>query len=204
MYIFPSRVDDELIETLASHPAICPYLDMPIQHVNSRLLKAMNRGHDKDHLIAIISKLRNRIPGLSLRTSLIVGFPGETEEDFEELLAFLREYPFDHIGCFAYSEEAQTRSAKLEGKLDAQTIRNRIKRVMDQQFDYVQRQHQHLIGTSVEVLYEGQGLARSYREAPDVDNVIEIENPEGLQIGAFYSAKITQATDGYDYRARIL
>ncbi len=197
MYIFPSRVNQDLIDVLASTPNIAPYLDMPIQHVNSALLKAMNRAHDQAHLRSILTELRKAIPHLSLRTSLIIGFPGETEVEFQELLDFLKAFPFDHIGCFAYSEEKETRSAKMEGKVDAETIRSRIKRVMDQQFEYVQAKHKALIGTELEAIYEGNGVARSYREAPDVDSVILLDSDIGLTVGQFYPLRLT-GVQGYD------
>lgn len=203
MYIFPSRVDDDLIEVLANEPTIAPYIDMPIQHVNSRLLKSMNRAHDKEHLIQIITKMKKSVPNLSLRTSLILGFPGETEEDVEELLAFLREHPFDHVGCFAYSEEKETRSAKLEDKVDPAIIQARIRRIMDQQYKQVQARHESWIGQEVEVVYEGQGIARSFREAPDVDSVIILSHTQGLQVGQFYKVKLT-GVQGYDCLGSVL
>lgn len=203
MYIFPSRVNQELIDVLASEPRICAYLDMPIQHVNSRLLKAMNRAHDKAHLSHSLSQLKKAIPHLSLRTSLILGFPGETEEDVEELLAFLREHPFDHVGCFAYSEEKETRSAKLGDKVDAPTIQARIRKIMDQQYNQVKARHTGYKGQVVEVIYEGQGIARSYREAPDVDTVILVPDSPDKIPGKFYQAQLT-GIKGYDCLAEWL
>ncbi len=203
MYIFPSRVDDELIRTLATTPNILPYLDMPIQHINSELLHLMNRRHDDKFLRSIITKLFDAIPNLALRTSLILGFPGETDAMFDELMAFVEEVPFSHIGCFSYSYEAETRSAKLPNSVPADIARKRIKQLMEKQKELIQKRNQTRIGTTEEVLFEGQNLARSYREAPDVDGVIVITNPEGAKAGHFYQARITQI-NGYDCIAELV
>ncbi len=197
MYIFPSRVDDELVETLATTPNIIPYLDMPIQHINSELLHLMNRRHDQAFLRSIIDKLFKAMPNLALRTSLILGFPGETQEMFDELMAFIEEVPFSHIGCFSYSHEAETRSAKLPDVVSAEVAQKRIRKLMEKQKQLIQKRNKSRIGQIETVLFEGHNIARSYREAPEVDGVIIIENPETLKPGQFYSAQITKI-NGYD------
>jgi ribosomal protein S12 methylthiotransferase len=203
MYIFPSRVTPELIQTMADTPAICHYIDMPIQHVNSRLLKQMNRAHDKDFLVDVLQQFKRTIPDLAIRSTFIVGFPGETQSDFEELLQFIEDNPFTHIGCFAYSEEKETRSAKFEDKIPSKDIQKRIKALMSKQLTLVKKRHEARIGQIETVLYEGQGIARSYQEAPEVDSVIYINNSEALIPGTFYNVKITNSKQ-YDLIAKIV
>lgn len=197
MYIFPSRVDDELINTLATTPNIAHYLDMPVQHINSDLLQLMNRRHDANFLKTIIAKLFKAIPDLSLRTSLILGFPGETEAMFDELVSFVEETNFSHIGCFSYSYEAETRSAKLGDSVPSDIAHKRIRILMEKQKQLVQKRNQKRVGQFEKVLFEGSNIARSYREAPEVDGVIIIKNPENLKPGQFYTVQITEI-NGYD------
>lgn len=203
MYVFPPRVNDELIQVLKSRPNICRYLDMPIQHVNSDLLLSMNRRYTNEYLRDCLNSLKAAMPDMVLRTSLILGFPGETEAHVEELLSFMEEFPFTQLGCFAYSEEKETRSARLEAKVEMPEIQSRIKRVMDAQYKIVQRTSAALVGTAVEVLYEGDGLARSFREAPDVDGRILLEAADNLIVGHYYQAVIT-GVKGYDLEARLV
>ncbi|NBV82704.1 MiaB/RimO family radical SAM methylthiotransferase, partial [bacterium] len=146
MYIFPPRVNAELIDTINAHPSIIPYLDMPVQHANTRLLELMNRKYSGEFLRGLITELITKIPTLVLRTSLILGFPTETEDDVQELLQFIEDYPFAHLGCFAYSEERETRSARLEPKLPIDEIQRRINRVMTRQAELVSRRNQALVG----------------------------------------------------------
>ena len=203
MYIFPSRVDDELIETLATTDNIIPYLDMPIQHINSELLGLMNRRHDQAFLREIIRKLYVAIPNLALRTSLILGFPGETEAMFEELMAFIEEVHFSHIGCFSYSHEAETKSARLPDVVAPDVAQKRIRQLMEKQKQLIQVRNQARLGQVETVLFEGQNLSRSTREAPEVDGVIVLTNPGACHPGRFYDAKITQI-NGYDCVAEVV
>ena len=202
MYIYPTRTDQELIDTLANTPNICRYLDMPIQHCNTEMLAKMQRRHDRPFLEDLIAKLFKAMPDLALRTSLILGFPGETEAIFDELMAFIEEVPFSHIGCFAYSHEAETRAAKLGDTVAPEIAQKRIRLLMEKQKQLIQTQNQNRVGQTEKVLYEGHNIARSYREAPEVDGVIVIQNPSGLKAGQFYNATITQA-NGYDCIAEV-
>ena len=197
MYIFPPRVDDELIATIKNTPNIINYIDMPIQHVNSDLLLAMNRRHDRSFLEGIVRDLRQEIPDLSLRTSLILGFPGETEAHVQELMNFIEEYPFNHIGCFTYSEERETRSARYEHKVDMLDAHQRVDMIMAHQQTLVQDRYPRLFGETLQMIYEGKGLARSYREAPDVDSHITLTDTQQLQPGQFLQGTL-RSSNGYD------
>ncbi|MGE4169212.1 MAG: 30S ribosomal protein S12 methylthiotransferase RimO [Candidatus Margulisiibacteriota bacterium] len=203
MYIFPPRVDEALVKVIKDNPTICRYLDMPIQHVNSELLKAMGRGSTQDDLRRIYTLFKQEIPELVFRTTLIIGFPGETEAHVDELIAFIEQYPFTQLGAFLYSEERETRSARLGDKVPREIAQKRLNRVMSAQKKSVQAQLASRKNETIQVLYEGDGIARSFREAPDVDGVVLIANPESLKPGQFYTATIT-GSKGYDTEARVL
>ena len=202
MYIYPSRVDDELIEVIKNEPKICNYMDMPVQHVSDFLLDRMRRRHDKAFLTGVMDKLFDRIPDFTWRTTFILGFPGETEDHVDELIDFIEKYPVTQLGCFPYSEERETRSARMDGKVAPDIIQNRIKRVMKRQYELVQARHIGMLGKKLTVLYEGNGLARSYREAPDVDGRIIVKGAEGLSSGSFVDVTLT-GTKGYDLLAEL-
>ena len=139
----------------------------------------------------------NEIPDLSLRSTFILGFPGETEAHVTELLDFIDTHPFSQIGCFTYSEERETRSARYDNKVDMDTAHQRVDQVMAHQFQLVQKRQPSLFGSNTQMIYEGQGIARSYKEAPDVDSKIIITEHQSLQPGQFFTGKITGA-QGYD------
>jgi ribosomal protein S12 methylthiotransferase len=201
MYIFPSRVDDELIYLLKNEPKLCRYMDMPIQHVNSELLEKMNRKHDKKFLEDILDKLFLDMPDFTWRTTFIVGFPGETEEHIDELIQFMEKYPITQLGCFPYSEERETRSARMTNKIAPDIIQKRIRRIMKRQYELVTERNKKLIGQTTQMLYEGNGEGRSYREAPDVDGRLLITNPTGMVAGKFYPVQI-ESVKGYDLNVR--
>ncbi len=203
MYIFPSRVDDALIRVIKNTPNITNYIDMPIQHVNSDLLKAMNRQHDKDFLKKILQDMKTEIPDLAIRSTFILGFPGETEAHVKELCDFIEEVPFDHIGCFTYSEERETRSARFSDKVAPETAKKWADQVMNKQYKLVQKYNKTHIGSVLECVYEGNGLARSFREAPDVDNAIVVESTKPLVPGQFYTVKLT-GQNTYDLLGTVL
>ncbi|NDD66271.1 30S ribosomal protein S12 methylthiotransferase RimO [bacterium] len=196
MYIFPNRVDTELIRTMNRHGCIIPYLDMPIQHCDTRLLGLMNRKYTGDTLRRVLDQLLDQVPGLVLRTSLIAGFPTETDEDFQSLQTFITQYPFAHLGCFAYSEEKETRSAKLTPKLPASVIADRIDALMATQWEQVTKRNQSLIGTTLEMVME-EGVGRSYREAPDVDGCLKPLDATGLAMGDVVPVTVI-GVDGVD------
>ncbi|NBV41409.1 30S ribosomal protein S12 methylthiotransferase RimO [bacterium] len=203
MYIFPPRVNDELIQTIKSTPNIIPYLDMPVQHSNTRLLALMNRKYTGDFLRGIIREMNQEIPELVLRTSLILGFPTETESEFNELMDFIEEYPFAHLGCFSYSEERETRSARLEPKIAPDIIQSRIRTIMDHQLKLVRSRNKSLVGTTLDMVYEGDRTGRSYREAPDVDGKLLVVDAGQLKGGQMAKVKVI-GVSGHDLTVSVI
>ena len=206
MYIFPARVDQELIDVMRDTPNITNYIDMPVQHVSDPILEGMNRRHTKADLEDILKKFYTAIPGITIRTSILVGYPGETEEIHNELLDFITGHPFDHIGCFAYSDERGTKSFETEGKVEIDVIRARISDVLNaQQEQLTAHREENWVGQTFEVVYEGQGLARSEHQAPDVDGYFIIDDFEDHDLvpGEFYQVKATEV-EGYNMLAEVV
>ncbi len=201
MYIFPNRVTDDLIHVIKKHDAIANYIDMPIQHVNSDLLHAMHRKHDNAFLKSIIHNMYQEIPDLSLRTTFITGFPGETDAHVAEVCDFITEFPFSQLGCFTYSKERETRSAKMPNPVPLHIAQQRMDTIMKTQYECLSQRLPKLVGTTVEVVYEGNKLCRSYREAPEVDSVIVLDKPCDLPVGSFFNVTIT-GISGYDMLAK--
>ncbi len=178
LYCYPDSITDELLDTMAQEEKIVPYIDLPLQHASGPILKAMNRRGDRQSLTALMNKIRERVPGVVLRTTLITGFPGETEEDFTELAEFVKDVKFERLGCFAYSQEEGTPAAELPGQLDEEVKAHRAELIMDRQMEIMERQGVELIGKTLEVLVEGYDryaecwFGRSWRDAPDVDGKI--------------------------------
>jgi len=197
MYVFPQRVDQSLIDAINRNPRVIPYLDMPIQHSETRLLELMNRRITGDDLRRLLDTLFQSIDGLVLRSSLILGFPSETDLEWEALRQFISMYEFSHIGCFAYSQERETKSARLSNQIPADVIEDRIQGIMDTQLSLVTKRNQSLIGRQFEMVVDGDGIGRSYREAPDVDGNMIILNPEGLFAGTVLPVTVV-GVDGWD------
>lgn len=178
LYCYPEAITDELLEVMACEPKIVKYIDMPLQHASGAVLKSMRRAGDKESLTALIRKIRAKIPGIVLRTTLMVGFPGETEEDFAELTDFVREIRFDRMGCFAYSQEEGTPAAEMDNQIEEDVKERRAEILMDKQMDIMQEDSEKLIGSELEVLVEGFDryaecwFGRSYRDAPDIDGKV--------------------------------
>ena len=198
LYNYPQYFSDELFETLATAKRVIPYLDMPLQHINDRMLKLMNRRHTRAETVSIIDRLRADIPNLVLRTTFITGFPGETEAEFQELLKFVEEQKFERLGVFPYSFEADTPAAKLAGHLPEEVRLERRDLLMAAQqpiaFAFNQSQVGKLLdvlvdGTASEPGLEGLWVGRSYADAPDVDGQVFIKG-EGLQAGDLVSCEI--------------
>jgi ribosomal protein S12 methylthiotransferase len=208
-YAYPRVFSDELIEVMASEPRIARYLDMPLQHASDRLLKTMRRGRDSTFLRKLVAKLRARVPGLTFRTSLIVGLPGETEEDFEILQDFVKELRFERLGVFQYSDEEGTASYLMEGKVPKRTIERRWRQVMAVQKRISREQNRALVGTRLQVLVEGVSpetdlllVGRHQGQAPEIDGQVYLN--EGLAYpGELVTAEVTEAHD-YDVVARIV
>ena len=200
-YLYPDEITDELIDTIAREPKIVKYLDIPIQHCNDAILKAMNRRDTKAELLELFAKLRARIPGLVLRTSLITGLPGEGEAELEELCDFLRQTRIERAGVFPFSPEEGTRAAQME-HVDTEEARRRAELVVDVQSDIIDDYNDAVLGTEREVLCEGfDGQAqmyfgRSYAESPDIDGRIYFTTAQEVEPGTFVNVRLTGTMDG--------
>ena len=207
LYNYPRHITDELLRALADSPKVVPYLDMPLQHISDRVLKLMNRRHTRAETEAILGRLRAAIPGLVIRTTYLVGSPGETEADFAELLEFVESARFERLGVFPYSFEADTPSAKLPGHLPESVKLERRDRLMAAQQPIAFGFNESLVGRSLDVLIDGpdptrpgRWVGRTYADAPDVDGQVFLTG-DGLESGDLVSGEII-GTDGYDLIAR--
>ncbi|MFH1860597.1 MAG: 30S ribosomal protein S12 methylthiotransferase RimO [bacterium] len=201
MYTHPAHVTDELIEIMATSPNICHYLDLPIQHINDSILQAMNRKVSSQQIKELISRLRQSIPDIALRTSLIVGFPGEGEDEFKMLLDFVEETRFDHLGVFPYSNEQGTPAFDFPNQVDEMVKEERQHRIMELQQKVSFKKKKKKIGKTLDVIVEGyieQGMfGRSQYEAPEIDGVIYIKGRHQRKIGEIVPVTIIAATE-YD------
>jgi len=199
MYAYPQHITPRLIETMAQHPQVCHYLDLPLQHAHPETLRRMNRPHGVDGVRRLIADLRQAMPDIALRTSFIVGYPGETEEEFEALLDFAEEIAFDKVGVFTYSREEGTRAADLPGQVPDQVKEERYQRLMELQQGISLARNQQTVGRTLDVLVEGSGdglsVSRSYRDAPEIDGLVLIK--EELPMGEMVPVLITGAME-YD------
>ena len=202
LYCYPDSITDELLDTMAQEEKIVKYIDLPLQHASGPILKAMNRRGDRQSLTALMNKIRERVPGVVLRTTLITGFPGETEEDFTELAEFVKDVKFQRLGCFAYSQEEGTPAAELPGQLDEEVKAHRAELIMDRQMEIMERQGMELIGKTLEVLVEGYDryaecwFGRSWRDAPDVDGKIFFTTGgKRPRLGSFVQVRVEDCMD---------
>ncbi|MGX8702313.1 30S ribosomal protein S12 methylthiotransferase RimO [Caproiciproducens sp.] len=202
LYCYPDSITDELLTTIAQEEKIVNYMDLPLQHCSERLLKAMRRTGSRAELTALIHKMREKIPGLVLRTTLITGFPGETEEDFTELAEFIREIRFERLGCFTYSQEEGTAAAEMPGQIDEDVKSRRMERIMEDQMNIMQEWGEKQVGKTYRVLVEGFDryaecwFGRSYADSPDIDGKIFF-TAKGARpkTGSFADVKITECVD---------
>ncbi|HBL41001.1 MAG TPA: 30S ribosomal protein S12 methylthiotransferase RimO [Ruminococcaceae bacterium] len=203
LYCYPDEFTDELIDVMASEEKVLHYVDLPLQHASNKILKRMNRRCTAEQATELIQKLRERIPDIVLRTTFITGFPGEGEEEFEELAVFVNETEFDCLGCFAYSAEEGTPAAAFEDRLDERTKNDRKEIIMNDQYSIVLEKHEALIGQTFEVLvesydeYSDSYVGRTYRDAPDIDSVIKFTAHADLNEGDFCMVKVF-GVDEYD------
>lgn len=201
LYLHPKRITDALLEVVASHKQICKYIDLPIQHINDRILKLMHRAITKEEIVALIKKIRKTIPGVYLRTSLIVGFPSETEDEFNELLGFVKEIKFDRLGVFMYSREEGAPAYGFKGQIPEQSKQKRFDRIMSEQQKIAAGLNVEFLGKTIMVLVEekqeGGYTGRSQADAPEVDGVIYINTKKKLKPGEFVRVKITDTLE-YD------
>lgn len=201
LYLNPRRITDELLALIAGTNRICKYIDLPIQHINDRILKAMNRGITRRQIADLIKKIRQRIPGVCLRTSLIVGFPAETEGEFNELLEFTREVKFERLGVFAYSREEGTPAYHFSGQVPEELKISRLDRIMAAQREISARHNLELLGRAIPVLIEekqeGGYIGRSQWDAPEVDGTVYVNTKQAYKPGKIIQVKITDTLE-YD------
>lgn len=200
-YCYPDRVSDELIDVIANEEKICSYIDIPLQHCNKDILRSMNRNGSYESLRDLLFKMKDRIPGLSLRTTFMVGFPGETEEQFEELCRFVKEIKFDKMGCFAFSREEDTPAYDFDNQIDDDVKKRRAEVLMDIQYTITQNANKERVGnvykTVIDEKTDNGYLGRSYLDSPEIDSAIIISSDCKHEIGDFIDVKITDY-DGYD------
>jgi len=205
LYAYPSSVTDELLEVVASEPAVCPYLDMPLQHISDRMLRAMRRERSGAAIRRLVARVRRAVPGIALRSSFIVGFPGESEDDVTALCDFLEEAEFERIGVFTYSNEEGTAAATLPGEVPERVKRTRRARVMETQARVAARHAAAQVGTIVEALVESSRgpslVGRTRTQAPEIDGTIVLDGDAAP--GDLVRACVTEARV-YDLRARVL
>ena len=209
LYLYPDKITDELIAVIKNNDRVVKYADIPIQHISDKILRAMNRHGDGAMIRDAIARLRAEIPDITLRTTAIVGFPGETEEDFSELCEFIKETRFDRFGAFTYSQEEDTAAAELDGQVDEQTKQDRYDIIMREQMYISAEKTAAMVGKTLRVFCEGfdpvseTHFGRSESDAPDVDGKIFFTAKKKLPEGAFADVVITEALD-YDLIGKAL
>lgn len=209
LYCYPERITDELIDTIASEPKIVKYMEIPIQHSCGEVLSRMNRSGNEEELRALFSKIREKISGVTLRTTLITGFPGETEEQFSSMAQFVKDMEFDRLGCFPYSEEEGTKAAAMPDQVDEEVRAHRAEIIMQQQQLISERKNNAKVGQVFEAVVEGFDqwgecfFGRTQSDAPDIDGKIFFDSSEGLSVGQFVKVKVTEALD-YDLMGEVI
>jgi ribosomal protein S12 methylthiotransferase len=199
-YAYPSQFPEEILDTIRDYPNICKYLDMPLQHISDKMLKSMRRGITKRRTIELLKTIREKVPGIALRTTLIAGYPGETEEDFQELVDFVQEQKFDRLGVFTYSHEENTHAYSLEDDVPDEVKQQRVEEIMEIQQDISYALNQSKIGKTLRVLVdrkEGKFLiGRTEADSAEVDNEVILRgNIQHVQIGNFVTVKIVEAEE---------
>ena len=211
LYLYPDEIDDELIELMQNDKRLLPYLDMPIQHINDSLLKSMRRTTSASQIKSVITRLREKVPDVHIRTSLIVGFPGETEEQFEELIAFLQEYPLNHVGIFKYSQEAGTPAGVMDNQIEEKTKEKRHKKLAAVQQAAVAKLNKAMVGRQVPVVIEQYHpetdlllVGRYFGQCPEIDGQVILNDWQ--KVGAFGERYLVEITDvaGYDLIGSVL
>ncbi len=204
LYCYPERITDRLLDVIAKEDKIVKYIDVPIQHCCEDILKKMNREGNEEYLRALMAKIREKIPNVTIRTTLITGFPSETEEQFNQLADFVKDMRFDRLGCFAYSQEEGTKAAEMPDQIDEETKQRRADVIMEQQQIIMAQNNEKMIGKTIEVVTEGFDrygecyFGRSAADAPDIDGKIFFRSPERkLTSGSFVKVNITETLD-YD------
>ena len=209
LYCYPEEITDELISAIKNLPKVCHYLDMPIQHGSDDVLRRMGRWTNREQIEKTVAKLREEIPDIALRTTLITGFPGETEDDFEQVKEFVKKMEFDRLGVFTYSREEDTPAAEMEGEIEEEVKEARRDEIMQIQQDIAFDKSNSRVGEIYEVMIEGRlpdegvYIARTYMDAPDVDGYVFIQSDYNLDSGDFVKVEVTRS-DEYDLIAEII
>ena len=203
LYCYPERITDELLDVIAREEKVVKYIDLPLQHVSARVLRDMNREGSAESLRALIARIRGKIPGVTLRTTLITGFPGESEKEFEELCDFVRDMRFGRLGCFPYSREEDTPAYDMQPQIDSEIAQRRAEIIMEIQMEISAQQNAAMIGQTIAVVCEGfdryaeSWFGRSTADSPDIDGKIFFTTKEKIQIGDYVNVHITESMD-YD------
>lgn len=209
LYIYPETFTPALIQSIKNNEKVVKYVDIPIQHINNQILKRMNRKTSKEDIIQLITSLRKEIPGIIIRTTLIVGFPGETEEHFQELVDFITAYKFDRLGAFAYSHEEDTPSFKLDGQVEEEIKEARREIIMETQLEISIENNEKKVDNVYRVLIdeidsaENLYIGRTYMDAPEIDGIVFFNSTEDYTVGEFVDIKITEAME-YDLKGEII
>ncbi|MDD4980376.1 MAG: MiaB/RimO family radical SAM methylthiotransferase [Candidatus Omnitrophica bacterium] len=207
LYLYPSRISDELLELIKNEPKVCKYIDLPLQHINNRILKLMHRQTTREAILRIIDGIRKKAPGAAIRTSFIVGFPSETDKEFRELMAFIKEARFERLGAFIYSREEGTKAYGLKGQLPLKIKRERLNALMLEQQKVSRKINEKLLGRTISVLIDereqGSYLGRTQYDAPEVDGLVYVNSSKILKPGDFVPVEITDTLE-YDLVAKAL
>lgn len=209
LYCYPDRMTDRLLDTIAAQPKVLPYIDLPLQHADASVLRRMNRKGSPEELLALLQKIRARLPEVVIRTTVMTGFPGEGEQEFETLAEFVEQAQFDRLGCFAYSPEEGTPAAEFPDQVEDAVKKRRGELIMEQQYVIFERKNRARVGSDFEVLVDGfdeeSGLymGRTYMDAPEIDSAIFFPSKIELEPGRFVTVRIT-GTDGYDLTGELV
>ena len=207
LYCYPESMTDELIDEIANNTKICKYIDIPLQHVSDNILKAMNRRNSYDKIIALIKKLRNKIPNIAIRTTFILGFPNETEEDFSILKDFLKKEKLNNVGFFAYSREEGTRASNFDNQISEEVKEERVHELGEVQYKVAINNNKKLIGKEMEVVVDeisdGVAICRSEYLAPFIDPIIMVEANNKMKVGNYYKIKVVNYID-YDLEGEFI
>lgn len=207
LYLYPERVSDELLEVIKNEPKICKYIDLPLQHINDRILKLMHRRTTKNDILKLIDKIRKKIPGIAIRTSVITGFPSETDKDFKELMDFVEDIKFERLGAFIYSREEGTPAYNFKKQVSREVKRARFNAIMSKQQEISREVNNKFLGRVIDVLIDEKDgdfyLGRSQYDAPEVDGMVYVDSAKPLKAGDFVKVEITDTLE-YDLSGKVI
>ena len=206
-YAFPSGFPEDVLDVMASHPKVCKYLDIPLQHGSTRILQLMKRGTTREKTEALLKTIRSKVPGVAIRTTLIAGHPGETEDDFEEMMRFVEDSRFDRMGVFTYSHEENTHSYTMDDDVPADVKQARMESLLELQAGISLELNEQKVGKILKVLIDrkegGQYVGRTEFDSPEVDNEVIVASSEYLRTGDFVMVRITSASE-FDLHGEII